>query len=148
MVGRDATGFYDTIVSHEKEAWQVKEHQVNPYQFVGFGSKVPEVTDPLLAADEHSFGLRPLSERQMRELMAAEENQRYAGELIAKFMSEAPTSAIELSGSRAVLQGPVAYSPNPLESISSAQARLDAELRSELRRLVGRRFRHTMTPYG
>jgi hypothetical protein len=49
--------------------------------------------------------------------------------------------------SPAILQGPILQSNRPLDALSTAQTKLDEKLRRELRRIVHREFRHTVTPY-
>ena len=147
MVGRDGSGFYDALISHGTAAWQVKEYQVNPYKFVGLGSRLPNLSSNLQFPQEHPFGLRPIGLDQMKEIASVIDDPRTMSELAAKLLSRSPISASEALESPAVLQGPILQSPRPLEALSSAHTRLDERLRKELRQIVSKDFRHTLTPY-
>ena len=147
LVGRDRSGFYDALISHGTEAWQVKEYQVNPYKFVGLGSRLPSLTSGPLLPQEHPFGLRSIGMDQMKEIASVVDDPKSMSELAAKLLSRSPISVREAVESPAVLQGPILQSPTPLEALSSAHTRLDEKLRKELRSLVNREFRHTVTPY-
>jgi len=147
LVGRDRSGFYDALISHGTEAWQVKEYQVNPYKFVGLGSRLPNATSAPLISQEHPFGLRAIGLDQIKEIASVIDDPKSMSELAAKLLSRSPVSAREAVESPAVLQGPILQSPTPLEALSSAHTKLDARLRRELQNLVNREFRHTVTPY-
>jgi len=147
LVGKDPSGFYDALISHGTDAWQVKEYQVNPYKFVGLGSRLPQVTSSPLIPQEHPFGLRPIGAEQMKEFASMVDDPKTMNEIAARMLSTKPVSASEALESPAILQGPILQSPRPLDSLSSAHTKLDEKLRKELRQLVNREFRHTVTPY-
>jgi hypothetical protein len=147
LVGRDKLGFYDALISHGMEAWQLKEYQVNPYKFVGLGSRLPALPAGQLIPQEQPFGLRAIGLDQMKEIASVLDDPASMSELAAKLLSRKPVSATEAVESPAVLQGPILQSPRPLETLSSAHMKLDARLRKELRNLVNREYRHTVTPY-
>jgi hypothetical protein len=147
LVGRDRSGFYDALISHGTEAWQLKEYQVNPYKFVGLGSRLPNLTVAPLSPREEPFGLRAIGLDQMKEIAAMIDDPSSMSELAAKLLSRKPVSASKAIESPAVLQGPILQSQRPLEALSSAHTQLDARLRKELQNLVNREFRHTLTPY-
>jgi hypothetical protein len=147
LVGKDRAGFFDVLVSHGREAWQVKEYQVNPYKFVGLGSRISNLPPHPLASREFPFGLRPVGMDIMKELSNLGDEPTAMGEFASKLLSEKPVSASEAMQSPAILQGPILQSSRPLDSLSTAQTKLDEKLRMELRRIVRRDFRHTLTPY-
>ena len=147
LVGKDRSGFYDALISHGTEAWQLKEYQVNPYKFVGLGSRLPNLTVGPLIPPEEPFGLRAVGLDQMKEIAATIDDPSSMSELAAKLLSRKPVSAREAIESPAVLQGPILQSPRPLDALSSAHTKLDARLRKELQNLVNRQYRHTVTPY-
>jgi hypothetical protein len=147
LVGKDRLGFYDVLISHGAEAWQVKEYEVNPYKFVGLGSRLPGSTPGSLISNEHPFGLRPVGFDHMKELATLIDDPRAISELASKLLSEKPISSSEAVESPAVLHGPILQSNRPLEALSSAHTKLDERLRKELQRIVHRDFRHTVTPY-
>jgi hypothetical protein len=147
LVGKDRAGFYDVLISHGKEAWQVKEDQVNPYNFVGLGSRLPNLPPHPLTCTEHPFGLRPIGLDSMKELARLIDEPSAMNELASKLLSEKPISSTEAVESPAILQGPILHSNRPLDSLSTAQTKLDEKLRRELRRIVHKEYRHTVTPY-
>jgi len=147
LVGKDETGFFDVLISHEKEAWQVKEYQVNPYKFVGLGSRMPSLPSNPLATGEHPFGLRPIGLENIKEISSLIDEPKSLSELASKLLGEKPVSSSEAMESPAVLQGPIVQAKRPLDSLSTAQKRLDEKLRKELRRIIQKDYRHTLTPY-
>jgi hypothetical protein len=147
LVGKDTAGFFDVLISHGTEAWQVKEYQVIPYNFVGLGSRLSNLPTHPVAPNEHPFGLRPVGLENMTELAKVMDDPGAMNELASKLLSEKPMSSHEAFNSPAVLQGPIMHSNRPLDGLSSAQTKLDEKLRKELRRIVHKEFRHTTTPY-
>ena len=147
LVGKDRAGFYDVLISHGTEAWQVKEYQVNPYKFVGLGSRLPNLSSQPLIPEEYPFGLRPVGLDQMKEIANLIDNPRAMTEVASKLLSEKPVSSTEATESPAILQGPILQSTRPLETLSAAHTSLDEKLRKELQRIVRRDFRHTVIPY-
>lgn len=147
LVGRDRSGFYDILFSHGTKAWQVKEYQVNPYKFVGLGAKLRNMPEPPVATPNYPFGLRPISVDLIKELTNAMDDPKIMDEIASKLLSERTVSSIQAAQSPAILQGPIFQSDRPLDALSSAHSRLDEKLRRELRRIVHRDFRHTVTPY-
>lgn len=147
LVGRDRAGFFDVLISHGKEAWQVKEYQVNPYKFVGLGSRIPNLPPHPLASKEYPFGLRPVGLDKMKELASLIDDPKAMSELASKLLGEKPVSSSEAVESPAILQGPILHSDRALDTLSTTQTKLDEKLRRELRRIVQREFRHTVTPY-
>jgi hypothetical protein len=147
LVGKDRAGFFDVVISHGREAWQVKEYQVNPYKFVGLGSRIPNLPPSSLATNEFQFGLRPIGLDNIKELSNLMDDPSAMSELASRLLTKKPVSASEALESPAVLQGPVLHSSRPLDTLSTAQSKLDEKLRRELRRMVSKEFRHTLTPY-
>ena len=147
LVGKDRAEFFDVLITHGKEAWQVKEYQVNPYKFVGLGSRIPNLPPHPLASSQYPFGLRPVGLDSMKELTRLIDEPEAMSQLASKLLSEKPISSSEAVQSPAILQGPILHSNMPLDTLSTAQTKLDEKLRRELRRIVHREFRHTVTPY-
>ncbi len=147
LVGKDRAGFFDVLISHEREAWQVKEYQVNPYRFVGLGSRIPNLPPSSLAPNEHQFGLRPIELESMKEFSNLMDDPKAMNELASRLLNVKPVSSAEAFESPAILQGPILHSSRPLDTLSTAQTKLDEKLRRELRRMVHREFRTTATPY-
>jgi hypothetical protein len=146
-VGKDKVGFYDFLISHKSRAWQVKEYQVNPYNFVGLGTRLPNVPINRLGKDEHTFGLRPIDLDQMRELASMIDDPQAMNSLASRLLRETPISTQEALENPAVLHGPILHSNSPMETLSTAHAKLDEKLRKELQHIISRDYRHTLTPY-
>ena len=147
LVGKDRSGFFDALISHGREGWQVKEYQVNPYKFVGLGSRLPSLGSHPLSAGEYPFGLRSIDLNEMKDLADIIDDPRALSDLASKLLSRKPVSSRDAVEGAAILQGPILQSAGPLEAISSAHTKLDEKLRRELQRLVRRDFSHTLTPY-
>ena len=147
LVGKDRSGFFDVMISHGREAWQVKEYQVNPYKVVGLGSRISNLPSGPLSSNEHQFGLRPIGLDNVKELSNIMDDPKSMSELASRLLDQKPVSSIEAAESPAILQGPIMQSDRPLDALSTAQTKLDEKLRRELRRMVYREFRHTVTPY-
>lgn len=147
LVGKDRFGFYDVLISHGPEAWQVKEYEVNPYKFVGLGSKLPSSSSGSLIPQEYPFGLRAIGLDRMKELATLIDDPKAMSDLASRLLGERPISSSEAAENPAILQGPILHSSRPLETLSTAHTKLDERLRKELQRIVHRDFRHTVTPY-
>ena len=146
LVGKDRFGFSDAIISHESEAWQVKEYQVNPYKYVGLGTRLPSLPQAV-PLKEYSFGLRPIDLSQMKALASAVDDPNSMADLATHLLSKRPVASTEAMGGPAVLHGPILQSGRPIDALSSAHTELDEKLRKELQHLVNRNFRHTVAPY-
>ena len=146
LTGRDGHGFYDLLISHGTEAWQLKEYQVNPYKFIGLGSKLPDFPQPGVTQEMH-FGLRPIGADQMKELAGVIDDPISMSDLASRLLKQNPVTSNEAMNVPAILHGPILQSPRPIETLSNAHTELDEKLRKQLRHIVNRDFRHTMTPY-
>jgi len=145
LTGRDGHGFYDLLISHGTEAWQLKEYQVNPYKFVGLGSKLPDFPQ-LGDSQEMHFGLRPIGADQMKELAAIEDPVSMSA-LASRLLKQSPVTSNEAMNLPAILHGPILQSPRPIEVLSNAHTELDEKLRKQLRQIINHDFRYTVTPY-
>jgi len=146
LTGKDGHGFYDLLISHGTEAWHLKEYQVNPYKFVGLGSKLHDLPQPGVS-EEMYFGLRPIGADQMKELASVIDDPVTMSDLASRILKQSPVASNEAANVPAILHGPILQSARPIEAISSAHTELDEKLRRQLRHIVNRDFRHTMTPY-
>lgn len=146
LTGKDGHGFYDLLISHGAEAWHLKEYQVNPYKFVGLGSKLSGFPQPSVSQEMH-FGLRPIGADQMRELASVIDDPVTMSDIASRLLKQNPVTWNEAMNVPAILHGPILQSPRPIEAVSAAHTELDERLRKQLRHIVNRDFRHTMTPY-
>jgi hypothetical protein len=146
-VGRDVRGHYDLAVAHGSTAWIIKEEQINPFKFVGFGAKTSRQNlEPLIEDIPNIFGIRSVSEKRMSELANALERKESVKDILAKIMKSNPVKSHEIKGPM-VFQGPISYSAKPIHSISEGQRRLDSKLRIELENLLNRKHPQVLRPY-
>jgi len=145
LTSRDIRGHIDIIFSHRGDVWFLKEEHVNPFEAVGFGvrEKMPEVKGSLQGL---SFGFRPVTGRMMGEIWRAVEREDDVGRIISSLLNQKPIP-INRIRAPAVLEGPVVTSPKPLE-VFPEQRNLDIKLRSELDKLISRKYPHLITTYG
>lgn len=146
LAGRDGHGFYDLLISHETEAWHLKEYQVNPYKFVGLGSRVPNLPQPGVSQELH-FGLRPIGLDVMKEIATVIDDPISMSDLASRLLKQKPVTSNEAMTVPAILHGPILQSGRPIETVSKAHTELDEKLRKQLQHIVNRDFRHTVTPY-
>ena len=146
LAGKDRLGFYDLLIAHGPEAWQLKEYQVNPYKFVGLGSRLPNLPQPSTSQEFH-FGLRPIKVDQMMELANVLDDPTSMSDLASRLLMQKPVASAEAMEGPAILHGPILQSPRPIEVLSQAHTELDNQLRKQLQHIVNRNFRHTVAPY-
>jgi len=147
FVGRDRGGHFDLIVSHDSDMWLIKEEQINPFRSVGFGVRDKVVGfETIERISPYTFGLRPLSERQIMKVALALRSNESPSKLLARALRTEPVASTEIT-SPGILQGPVIHSARGIELISERQAELDRELRLELERLLMRKYPQTIAPY-
>ena len=147
FVGRDRRGHFDLVISHDSDMWLIKEEQINPFRSVGFGVRDKVVGfETIERISPYTFGLRPLSERQMMKVALALRSNESPSKFLARVLRTEPVASTEIT-SPGVLQGPVIHSARGIELISERQAELDRELRLELERLLTRKYPQTITPY-
>ena len=145
--GRDMKGHYDLVVAHGSTAWIIKEEQINPFKFVGFGVKASRSElEPFIEGIPNTFGVRSPSEEQMRELAEALERRESVKDLLNKIIGSKPIRTHEIN-SPLVVQGPISYSAKPINAISGEQRRLDYKLRIELEKMLNRRYPQVLRPY-
>jgi len=147
FVGRDRRGHFDLVISHDSDTWLIKEEQINPFRSVGFGVRDKVVGfETVERISPYTFGLRPLSERQMMKVALALRSNESPSKFLARVLRTEPVASTEIT-SPGVLQGPVIHSARGIELISERQAELDRELRLELERLLTRKYPQTIAPY-
>jgi len=145
--GRDVRGYYDLVVAHGTTAWIIKEEQINPMKFVGFGAKTKRQNlEPLIEGIPNTFGIRSVSEKCMSELADALEGKKSVKDILTKIINSNPVKSHEVDGPL-VFQGPISYSSKSIPSISEGQRRLDFKLRTELESLLNRKYPQVLRPY-
>ncbi len=135
--GKDSEHYISSLFFHEDKLWMIKEFAVNPYKFVGFGSKTS--AEDGIKDSPFSFGLRKISSDDERGLMSGKFSA------VHNILSKSPVSLEECRNSM-IVEGPV-FSCNNEIKISEAQEELDFKLRSNLRKLIRRNYADILKPY-
>ncbi|MGQ9470001.1 MAG: hypothetical protein ACUVTD_09350 [Nitrososphaerales archaeon] len=146
FIGKDQRGYHDTIVVHGKEVWFIKEEQVKPFEFVGFGVK-KEIEDKEVfkSISSYQFGFRPISKELLDETMRALSKGKNIDNVISKIMSKKPLP-IDMIKSELMAHGPLIYHAKPINLISN-QSEVDIKLRMELEKLLYKKYPHLLTTY-
>ena len=129
---RGEKGRYNLYVIKGKKFWQIKTEFITPYTYIGVGGK----TTARESEGEHSFGLRPLPRKYLREIVREARKGNISEGLFKEIMEIPPVATSDVPPETRILQGPVLISP--LEDISPRQKDLDRKLSYELDRLVFR----------
>lgn len=144
MSSRDRAGHRDVIVIHESKVWLIKEHEINPYKSVGLAAEVKKAEEEKVPLPD--FGLRPIPSDILTRLAGIRENPRTGLSAIKEVLKQEPISSSRAAGT-AVLQGPIFYSPEPLDLISGRNRELNAQLKSELEKMLLKKYPQTIIPY-
>lgn len=145
MVRRDLRGHYDLIFTKGSNIWFVKEEFINPYKSVGLGAK-QRIGRKLDVESPFEFGLRPLSEEQMRTVIDLFQKGSDLGKISKIIEDIEPISARKVDTPYA-LQGPVIRVDRHKGLISEKQRELDQKLRTELEKLLSKKYPHLLRSY-
>ncbi len=146
LVGRDPRNFSQVLISNGSQVWMLKEEWINPYKSVGFGARLPGVNETMKGVAPQDFGLRPLTQSQMEDLVGIMSRGESPKDLFLQIMSSKPVASHDIR-SPVVLQGPIMASPNPLSLVSDKHQELDRRLSEELRKLLIKKYPQTVIPY-
>lgn len=122
---RDKDRFYDTLVTHDEDAWYIKEFSINPYKTIGVAERKKESFDEVF-----NFGLREIEDPSAVDIM--------------KILQSKPLRSGSIK-TPYVLGGPVIRKRDL--SISGAQEELDTKLRLELKKIVDKEYSYLSYPY-
>ena len=147
IFGKDNYGHYNTAITQETDIWLIKEEQINPYKHVGFGTEISTDTDIFKKISPHTFGLRPVSDKQVDNLSKGLNlgNKKFK-DIFSDIMRNNPVSTDKIDSS-IVLQGPIISSERTTNLISQKNQELDAKLRRELKKLLYKKYPQTINPY-
>jgi hypothetical protein len=147
LAGRDLGGRYELLFVHNSDLWLVKEEQINPYKFVGYGVREElEEEEVIKKISPYPFGLRPISKKHVVEMVNAMQNGKNFDEIIKKIMNIKPVSSFKLRSCLA-FEGPIVYSSKPIYFISKKHRELDLKLRMQLEKLLAKKYPHVLRPY-
>ncbi|MEM2901323.1 MAG: hypothetical protein QXO32_01115 [Candidatus Bathyarchaeia archaeon] len=143
-VSRDRAGHRDVIVTHGTHVWLIKEHEINPFKSVGFAAEMKGAKEE--GSPIPDFGLRPVPDDMLSESLEAEGDPSLFLRMLKKVLKQEPVPLSQAMG-LPVLQGPIMYSPRPLDLISQRSRELDVKLKNELERMLLRKYPQTIVPY-
>lgn len=146
IFGKDNYGYHNMAAIHDSELWLIKEEKINPYKFDGYGTKLDLNADLLKKFSPYSFGLRPISEKHIKELAEVRTFNEDFKRILSDTMRTKPVPSNKVN-SPIVLQGPVVNSDNSMRLISKKHEELDLKLRNELRKMLHKKYPQTMNPY-
>ena len=146
LVDRDPRNFSQVLISNGSQVWMLKEEWINPYKSVGFGARLPGLAESLKAPVPQDFGLRPLTQSQMEELVGIMGKGGSPTDLFLQIMTSKPVASHDIK-SPVVLQGPIMASPHPLSLVSDKHQELDRRLSEELNKLLIKKYPQTVIPY-
>lgn len=143
LVGRDSGGYISTIVLHADRMWMLKEEPINPYETIGCGLRTEEIDKSLrpFLKDPYSFGLRPVSEKSIRDILEADASDK----VIRKILRKEPVAADRITSPAIV--GPITLPMKQIDFVSEKQRKLDAELSRELARMIYKKRPDIFLPY-
>lgn len=146
MTSRDRSGHYDLIVAHGRDVWLIKEHEVNPFKWVGYAVKMQrdEVEKRFYGP---SFGIRPFNRDLLERIIESSDDGSSNFEAILKHIKEVDPVPIDKVAGLSVIQGPIISSIKPQGLISKRSMELDIRLKRELEKLLLRRYSQTILPY-
>jgi len=142
--GRDIRRHVDTIITHGSDVWILKEEVINPFKTVGVGLR-KKVDEPLGQSTLPSFGFRPLTDETMTRLVRAAKARNSFSEVMGSVLRQRPVPLDEAMG-QSSLRGPILFSPHRLDVLPD-QKDVDLRLRTELDRLILRKYPHLTTTY-
>jgi hypothetical protein len=123
--------FFDILISHEKDVWQIKLDTLYKPNPLGVGVKVGRSGKAF--DNPYPFGFRPIPEGFIPELLDA----GFSPGIIEEIMRERP-KPIDKIKTPGIVQGPITFSRGSLDFISERHRKLDNKLKMELDRLLGR----------
>ncbi len=146
LFGKDRFGYYNMAVLHDSELWLMKEERINPFKFAGFGAKLDLDTDFFKRISPYTFGLRPISEKQIKELIHTPPTNENIRKVFSNILKTKPIPSTKVD-SPVVLQGPIVSSDDSMRLISDKHKELDTRLRNALRKMLYKKYPQTMNPY-
>lgn len=138
------------LVLGPNNGYMLKMLHLNPQEYTGVGIEI-EDTENLRRVVEQgpSYGFRPLSNKQSRELMNSFKERDKQASLISELLNTKPVPTWELEKKKpsTVITGPIIAHPN-LSTISKSQRELEWKLKSEANKLFRKKYPHRAAIYG
>lgn len=132
----------NVLVIGPKAGYRLKLIPLNPQEYTGVGVRIDGLKKMKRTLErDPSYGFRPLSSMEAKELLNASHQGHVQSKLIGKLLEMKPVPTWELDKEKpeAVLSGPIIAHPN-LSAISRSQRELEAKLASEANKLFRRKY--------
>lgn len=139
----------NVLVLGPKEGYMLKMVSINPKKHTGVGMKIDDPHEMRrLVEGAPSWGFRPLSTMQTKELLNRFRHSEERNGLVSKILERKPVSTRELKKKRpkAVLSGPFIGYPD-LSTISKSQRELELKLKIEAEKLFRKKYPYRATIY-
>lgn len=141
----------NVLILGPESGYRLKLIEVNPQEHTGVGVRVGGLEEVRrIVEGTPSYGLRPLSSRETRELLnAIHREDAIPNRLIERLlgMKPVPTSELEERGPKAILSGPIIAHPD-LSAISEGQRQLERKLALEADKLFRKKYPERAAIYG
>jgi len=140
----------NVLVLGPKEGYRLKLIPLNPQEYTGVGLKIDGREEMHRVVEGvPSYGFRPLSSTETKELFNSARQGNVQKKLISKLfgMKPVPTWELKKKKPKAVLSGPVIAHPN-LSTISKSQRELESKLAIEADKLFRKKYPHRSAIYG
>jgi len=123
--------FFDILISHGKDVWQIKLDTLYKPNPLGVGVKVGR--SGKVFDNPYSFGFRPIPQKFIPKLL----DTGFSSDITEEIMRKRP-QPIDQIKTPGIVQGPITFSRSSLDFISERHEKLDNKLRVELDKLLGR----------
>lgn len=144
---KDSRGYYDLLVIHGSDVWMIKEHYINPFKSVGYAFKVKDGKALSNLPISPDFGFRPVPKDKLEEVLKGSPEDSLKN-LVKEIIDTKPVPVNGLTNTEGlIVQGPLIHYTRPIGLISQRNRELDLQLRSELERILIKRYPQTIIPY-
>lgn len=144
---KDSRGYYDLLVIHGSNVWMIKEHRINPFKSVGYAFKAKDGNVLSNFPTSPEFGFRPVPKDKLEEVLKGSPEDLLKN-LVKEIIDTKPVPINSLANTEGIIvQGPLIHYTRPVGLISQRNRELDLQLRSELERVLIKRYPQTIIPY-
>jgi len=140
----------NVLVLGPSKGYMLKTLTLNPQEYTGVGMEIEDTEDLRRVVElGPSYGSRPLSNEQAKELINSLSHRGKQTRLISQLLRKkpVPTWKLEKKKPSAIVSGPIIAHPN-LSAISRSQRELDLKLKFEADKLFRKKYPHRASIYG
>jgi len=137
------------LVLGPNKGYMLKTLPISPQEYTGVGMEIEDTKDLRRVVEQGpSYGFRPLSNKQSRELIKSLRERDQQARLISELLNAKPVPTWELEKKKpnAIVSGPIIAHPN-LGAISKSQRELEWKLKSEANKLFRKKYPHRAAMY-